>query len=106
MLRAMFNTYGNELRTAAQMIGDAKAGSITPPGKGLLDAKGSAADLKAAITQYTSDRLDAKYLGTKLTNDRGRITDGLVLDGDYDSHSKVNLWFVKRANFSPEAPCG
>ena len=109
MLRAMFNTYGSEPRTAAQMIGDAKTGSITPPGKGLLDAKGSAADLKAAITQYTSDRLDAKYLGSKLTTDRSRITDGLVLDCDYDSHSKVNLWFVKRAeraDFSPAGPCG
>ena len=48
------------------------------------------------IVQYTSDRLDAKYLGSKLTNDLGRITDGLVLHSEYDSHNKMNCWFVKR----------
>jgi hypothetical protein len=99
MLWAMFNAYGSEARLASQMIKDAIAGVIAQKGKKLLDAKlgiAAAADLKAAIVQYTSDRLDAKYLGSKLTNDLGRITDGLVLHSEYDSHNKMNCWFVKR----------
>ena len=52
---------------------------------------GVAKDLKAAIMQYTTDRLDSRYLGA----DRDRIADGLVLRSDYDSHRKVNSWFVE-----------
>ena len=98
MLWAMFNAYASEPRTAAQMISDAKTGMIAQPGKHLLDAKinNAAADLKAAITQYTSDRLDAKYFGTKLNTDISRITDNLQLCCTKDLHSKTNIWWVER----------
>ena len=95
MLWAMFNAYASEPRTAAEMIDDAKSGVIKEKGKKLIDCKvGAAGDLKAAIVQYTSDRLDAKYLGSKLTTDRGRITDGLALCSEYNAHTKVNTWWV------------
>jgi hypothetical protein len=99
MLWAMFNVYGSEPRLASQMIKDAKAGVIEQKGKKLIDcSSGGAADLKAAIVQYTSERLDAKFLGSKLNKDAGRITDGLVLcQGKYDTHSKIDTWFVSRA---------
>jgi hypothetical protein len=100
MFQAMFNAYGSEPRTAADMIDDAKKESIKKPGQerpGLLDRKldGVARDLKAAIMQYTTDRLDSKYLGNKFNADRDRITDGLILRSAYDSHRKVNSWCVK-----------
>jgi hypothetical protein len=98
ILWAMFNAYGSEPRLASQMIKDAKGGIIERKGKSILAAKFStaAADLKAAIIQYTSDKLDAKYLGTKLTNDLSRITDGLILCSAYNKHSKINEWYVEK----------
>jgi len=97
MLRAVFHAYGGERRTATQMIDDAKAGLIIPAGKSLLDGKDgrAATDLKAAIVQYTSDRLDAKYFGSKLATDLGRITDGLTLCCVKDRHTKVNVWWIE-----------
>jgi hypothetical protein len=97
MLWAMFNAYASEPRTAAEMIDDAKSGVINEKGKKLRDCKvDGAEDLKAAIVQYTSDRLDAKYLGSKLTTDRGRITDGLTLCSEYNAHTKVNTWWAEK----------
>jgi putative DNA primase/helicase len=97
MIWAMFHAYASEPRTAAEMIDDAKSGVIKEKGKKLIDCKfGGAGDLKAAIVQYTSDRLDAKYLGSKLTTDRGRITDGLTLCSEYNTHTKVNTWWVEK----------
>jgi hypothetical protein len=95
MLWAMWNAYGAAPRTAAQMVDDAKTEVISEPGKKPLDCR-SGKDLRAAIVQYTSDRLDAKYLGSKLTTDRGRITDGLTLCSEYNAHTKVNTWWVEK----------
>jgi putative DNA primase/helicase len=97
ILQAIHTAYGKEGRTAAEMIEDAKAGGIKPRGKGELDRKFSSAatNLKAAIVQYTSDRLEAKYLGSKFGVDRDKITDGLCLRREYDSHLKINTWSVE-----------
>jgi hypothetical protein len=80
------------------MVYDAEHGVIKREGKGLLDQKPSAAarDLKAAIVQYTKDRIDAKYLGNKLSVDRNSITYSLCLKALYDSHRKVNRWYVEK----------
>jgi hypothetical protein len=87
------------------MTDDARKESIKEVGKAraaLLDRKvgggGDARDLKAAIMQYTTERLDPKYLGNKLNADRNRIVDGLILRSDYDSHRKLNSWFVEHVN--------
>ena len=101
MFQAMLNAYGSEPRSSADMIDDAKKESIKKPGKdrpALLDRKfdGTAKDLKSAIIQYTSDRLEPKHLGNKFNADRDRIADGLILRSDYDSHRKVNSWYVEK----------
>jgi putative DNA primase/helicase len=101
MFQAIYNAYGSVPRCAADMIDDAKHDSIKELGKSrphLLHRKfdsGTARDLKAAIMQYTTDRLDSKYLGNKLNADRNRIVDGLILRSNYDSHRKVNSWYVE-----------
>jgi hypothetical protein len=82
------------------MVDDAKKESIKDPGKerpGVIDRVlgGAATDLKAAIMQYTTDRLDSKYLGNKFNADRNRIVDGLILRSTYDTHRKVNSWYVE-----------
>jgi putative DNA primase/helicase len=98
MFQAMVNAYGDDGRTAAEMIDDAKAGGFRPKAKSVLDVVPSRAaeDLKAAIVQYTQDRLDAKYLGNKLGTDKNKITGGLCLRTEYDSHRKVNRWYVEQ----------
>jgi putative DNA primase/helicase len=97
VFQAIFNAYSGKGRTAAEMIADAKAGAIKEPGKDILDRKGSrlAEELKEALVQYIGERLDAQYLGNKLSRDNGDITDGLRLCSAYDSHRKVNTWFVE-----------
>jgi len=98
LLQAMFNAYGSELRKASQMIEDAKSGTIKQPGEGLIDGTitSAATDLKSAIVGYTDNNLNAKYLGSKLFTDVGRIVGDLRLDYDKDTHSKTNLWRVER----------
>jgi hypothetical protein len=98
MFQAMFNAYGEEAKTAAEMIADAKNGAIKRS-KDLMDRPmkdGAAENLKAALVGYVGERLDAKYLGNKLFTDKGAITDDLTLCSDYDTHNKVNAWKVKR----------
>ena len=67
------------------------------PGKHLLDQRANpeAANLQAAIIQYTDNRMDARYLGNKLNTDKGKIAGGLCLCSKYDSHTKVNHWYVE-----------
>ena len=107
ILRAMFNAYGSAPRTAGEMIADAKAGTLNS-GKGkLLEVavrSPEADDLRAAIAQYTSDRLDAKYLGTKFTTDLGRITDGLTLRNQRNDHTKINVWWAEEGKPEPNEP--
>jgi hypothetical protein len=97
MFQAIANAYGGEERTAAEMIEDAKAGGFKRKAKTLLDLKPdrAVADLKAAIVQYTQDRLDAKHFGNKLGTDKNKIAAGLRLCTSYDSHRKVNCWYVE-----------
>jgi hypothetical protein len=100
MFQAMANAYGvgiENRRTASEMVKDAKEGTIVRGGKraSLLDMADEAENLKAALVGYTSDRLDAKHLGNKLNIDRRAIAGGLRLDTSYDSHNKVNQWFVE-----------
>jgi hypothetical protein len=100
MFQAMANAYGVGIaRTAALMVSDAKSGIIKKPGK-LLDQTFSveADNLRAAIIQYTDNRLDARYLGNKLNTDLGKIAGGLRLCTKYDSHTKVNHWYVEGLN--------
>jgi putative DNA primase/helicase len=100
MFQAMVNAYGagpEGRRQASQMVTDAKNGGFSKPGTSLLDAKRSveAVNLKAAIIGYTDNRLDGKYLGNKLYTDLNAIADGLCLRRLYDSHTKVNHWYVE-----------
>jgi hypothetical protein len=39
--------------------------------------------------------MDARYLGNKLNTDKGKIAGGLCLCAKYDSHTKVNHWYVE-----------
>lgn len=107
MVQGMVNAYGvgeGAARAAAEMVSDAERGVIKREGKALLDQKPSTAakDLKAAIIQYTKDRIDARYLGNKLSVDRNSITYGLCLRALYDSHRKVNRWYVEKIG-APDA---
>lgn len=99
MFQGMANAYGVGVaarRTAKAMIEDAKNG-IAKPGQKLIDRQhgGEQENLKAAIIGYTNDRLDARYFGNKLNVDRNNIAGGLCLRAEYDTHTKVNLWFVE-----------
>jgi hypothetical protein len=93
VLQAVTNAYGTADRTAGEMVEDAKLGSMTIAGK-LEDAKAKA--LKEALVQYTSDRLEARWIGNKLNQDRDKIVGGLCLRSNYDSHNKVNRWWVEQ----------
>jgi len=98
MFQAIANAYGvGFVRTTALMIADAKSGMIAEPGKSLLHQRMNpeADNLRAAITQYTDNRMDAKYLGNKLNTDKGKIAGGLRLCSNYDTHTKVNHWYVE-----------
>jgi hypothetical protein len=106
MWAAMRNAYGVGVaaaRTTGEMVADAKSGKIKLKGPvaALLDQPAGedprAVGLREAITTYTSDRLDAQYLGNKLATHRDDITDGLQLCSDYDRGVKINRWFVVRA---------
>lgn len=79
------------------MVTDAKNGIIKQPGKHLLDQRTNpeAGNLRTAIIQYTDNRMDAKYLGNKLNTDKSKIAGGLRLCSDYDTHTKVNHWYVE-----------
>jgi putative DNA primase/helicase len=109
MFQAMANAYGVgavNKRTASQMINDAKTGVVVKPGKSRVQAmmvapvggEMEAENLKAAITQYTTERLDARYLGNKFNTDKSAIAGGLRLLSEYDSHTKVNAWYVEPIN--------
>jgi putative DNA primase/helicase len=98
MFQAISNAYGvGVVRTASLMIADAKTGTTNEPGKHLLDHRTNpeAANLRAAIIQYTDNKMDARYLGNKLNTDKGKIAGGLRLCTKYDSHTKVNHWYVE-----------
>jgi putative DNA primase/helicase len=98
MFQAIANAYGVGCpRLASQMVTDAKTGTIKQPGKHLLDQRPNkeADNLRAAITQYTNNRLDAQYLGNKLNVDKGKIAGGLRLYADKDTHTKINSWYVE-----------
>jgi hypothetical protein len=106
MWAAICNAYGEGVaaaRTTGEMVTDAKAGKIKPKGGAiaLLDTPGGedprAVMLREAIVTYTSDRLDAQYLGNKLAMHKDDITDGLQLCSVYDRGVKINRWFVVRA---------
>jgi putative DNA primase/helicase len=100
VFQAIYNAYGSEPRTAGQMVSDAKAGSLRSEKTKILERKPGqeAVDLREALTQYTSDRLDSQYLGNKLNTDLNRITNGLVLrKGTYKGKAKTNTWFVEPA---------
>jgi putative DNA primase/helicase len=98
MLQAIFNAYHGKPRTAAQMVKDAKAGMLIPPDGKLLDGVVSklAETLRDAIIVYADAQLNAQHLGRKFGIDRDKITDGLVLRAEYDSHDKVNAWKVEK----------
>ena len=98
LFQAMFNAYGSEPQTAAKMVEDAKSGVIKQPGQKLADRtySNAANDLKAAIIDFTDDRLDTQYFGTKLRNDNGKIVAGLRLRSHHDEHRKINLWFIEQ----------
>jgi putative DNA primase/helicase len=97
MFRAMWNAYHGKPVTAAQMIEAAKTRSLKIDRK-LMDRpiQQVAEDLDQAIIGYVGDRRSAQYLGNKLNTDVGKHTDGLVLRSQYDSHNKMNLWFVEQ----------
>jgi hypothetical protein len=100
LLQAMLNAYGSDRRTAAEMISDAKSGSIGKSGQNLLDRPSrsqAAVDLNAAIVDYTNNKFDAKYLGSKLRTDVGSITAGLRLCCEQNLHTKINNWWVEKA---------
>jgi hypothetical protein len=101
LLQTMFNAYGGEARTAKQMINDAVAGELfVEKVKGYAGRKigtnPKAADLESAIIGYTDSKLDAKWFGQKLTTDVGKITGGLRLGFDPDTHNKINIWWVEQ----------
>jgi hypothetical protein len=78
-------------------VSDAKTGTIKQSGKKLIDQTLSveADNLRAAIIQYTDNRMDARCLGNKLNTDKGMIAGGLRLCTKYDTHTKVNRWYVE-----------
>jgi putative DNA primase/helicase len=96
LFQAIFNAYGSEPQIAAKMIDDAKSGTIKQPRLADRSYSGAADDLKSAIVDYTDNRLDAQYLGTKLRNDNGKIVAGLRLRSYHDEHRKINLWYIER----------
>jgi putative DNA primase/helicase len=100
LLQTVFNAYGDEPRTAKQMINDAKSSCLfsekISPLKRSLGSEAKAIDLESAIIGYTDSKLDAKWFGQKLATDVGRITEGLRLYSDKDSHTKTNIWWVER----------
>jgi len=98
MLQAILNAYRGKPRTAGQMVKDAKAGMLLPPGGKLLDgiACKEVEMLRDAIIAYADAKLDAQHLGCKLAIDVNKVTDGLVLRSVWDSHNKVNIWHVEK----------
>jgi putative DNA primase/helicase len=101
LLQTMFNAYGDNARTAKQMINDAKAGELfVEKVKGYAGRKigtqPKAADLEAAIIGYTDSRLDPKWFGQKLATDVGKITEGLRLQFTPNTHTKINDWWVEQ----------
>ena len=98
LFQAIFNAYGNSPQTAAKMIEDARRGSIKKPGQKYLDQiySDDADNLKSAIIDYTDNRLDAQYFGTKLRTDNGKIVAGLRLRSSTDTHTKTNIWWIEK----------
>ena len=102
VLQAMLNAYRGKPRTAGEMVEDAKSGLLIPPGtpkhRQLLAGVPSkeAVVLREAMIAYVDARLDAQHFGRILAIDRDKITDGLVLRSDYESHNKRNVWFVEK----------
>jgi putative DNA primase/helicase len=98
LFQAMFNAYADAPQTAAKMIKDAKAEFIKSQGQDLLDCTFSdaAENLRSAIIDYTDNRLDPQYLGTKLRTDNGKIVGGLRLCSSPDLHTKTNLWWIEK----------
>jgi putative DNA primase/helicase len=91
LFQAIFNAYSSEPKTAAVMIEHAKKGSIS--GKSWR-SDSAAENLKSAIIDYTDNRLDAQYFGTKLRTDIGKIVAGLRLCCAKDEHTKTNIWWI------------
>jgi hypothetical protein len=104
LFQAIANAYGvgvDARRSASRMIEDAKTGTIRKLGGKRLDilnrasgGEDAANDLKAAIIGYTDNYLNARHFGNKLNTDRNAIAGELQLCSWYDSHSKVNHWYV------------
>ena len=100
MFQAISNAYGVGCPSIgkSQMIADAKTGIIKRTRQAPIRSACTnveAVNLRTAIIQYTDNRMDAKYLGNKLNTDKGKIAGGLRLWSDYDSHTKVNHWYVE-----------
>jgi hypothetical protein len=108
---AIGNAYGfgpGASRSAAEMIADAKDKLLSKPGRSgkaktpIVTSGPLAEDLRSAIATYTNDRQDGKYLGNRFGVDRGGIAGGLRLPSEYNSHKKVNAWYVEKINPSSE----
>jgi putative DNA primase/helicase len=100
LFQAIFNAYGSDPQPAVKMIEHAKSGIIRKPGQRILDGVPSAdaENLKGAIIDYTDNRLDSRYLGTRLHQDDGKIFGGLRLCSAPDAHTKIKLWWIKDEN--------
>ena len=89
---AMAETYGERIVTAADIIEDASRGAPRYAGNGYAHDHPALHD---AVRQVCGDRMDARRLGAALRRYRGRIADGLRLDGvARHGPAKVTGWCV------------
>ncbi len=91
---AMAETYGERIVTAADIIDDASRGTPRYAGDGYAHDHPALHD---AVRQVCGDRVDARRLGYAMRRYRGRIADGLRLDGvARHGPGKVAGWCVVR----------
>lgn len=92
LLEAMRQVYGDRLVTAAEIINDATK-SIPRYGSGGFDSEHPA--LHDAVHQVCGKQVDARRLGYAMRRYRGRIVEGMQLDGvSRHGPSKVAAWRV------------
>ncbi len=91
---ALAEVYGERIVTAADIIDDASRGAPRYAGDGYVHDHPALHD---AVRQVCGDRVDARRLGYALRRYRGRIADGLRLDGvARHGPGKVAGWCVER----------
>jgi putative DNA primase/helicase len=107
LFQAIVNAYGvgeGNSRRSADMIRDADNGSITPRSQlplkrefGELPDEGAVRLQEAMVVAAGHGRIiNPKWFGTWLGKHQNRSIDGLRLRAAYDSHNKVNWWYIEK----------